>query len=156
MGVEVIMDGVFEPALRIASSMVAGGIVGLNRDLHGKPTGVRAYALVAVGAALFVMSSTDLGISGSDGNIVSRVIQGVVGGIGFLGAGVILRGDDGRRIFHVATAASIWVTAALGVACGLGAWRLLAPSVVAIVLILVVGAKIDHALHGKLGKDDDQ
>ena len=150
------MDGVFEPSLRIAAAMLAGGIVGLNRDLHGKPTGVRAHALVAVGAALFVMSSTDLGISGSDGNIVSRVIQGVVGGIGFLGAGVILLGDDGHRILHVATAASIWVTAALGVACGLGAWRLLTPSVVAVVLILVVGAKIDHALHGKLGKDDDQ
>ena len=150
------MDGLIESALRLAAAMVAGGIVGLNRDLHGKPTGVRAHALVALGAALFVMSSTELGITGSDGNVVSRVIQGVVGGIGFLGAGVILRGDDGRRIFHVATAASIWVTAALGVACGLGAWRLVALSRVAVVLILVIGSKIDHALYGKLGKEDDQ
>ncbi len=150
------MDGLIEPALRLAAAMVAGGIVGLNRDLHGKPTGVRAHALVALGAALFVMSSTELGITGSDGNVVSRVIQGVVGGIGFLGAGVILRGDDGRRIFHVATAASIWVTAALGVACGLGAWRLVVLSIVSVVLILVVGSKIDHALYGKLGKEDDQ
>ena len=150
------MDGLIESALRLAAAMVAGGIVGLNRDLHGKPTGVRAHALVALGAALFVMSSTELGITGSDGNVVSRVIQGVVGGIGFLGAGVILRGDDGRRIFHVATAASIWVTAASGVACGLGAWRLVALSIVAVVLILVAGSKIDHALYGKLGKEDDQ
>ena len=151
-----MLDGLAEPALRLAAALVAGGIVGLNRDLHGKPTGVRAHALVALGAALFVMSSTELGIAGSDGNVVSRVIQGVVGGIGFLGAGVILRGDDGRRIFHVATAASIWVTAALGVACGLGAWRLVILSIVAVVLILVVGSKIDHALYGKLGKEDDQ
>ncbi len=151
-----MLDGLAEPALRLAAALVAGSIVGLNRDLHGKPTGVRAHALVALGAALFVMSSTELGIAGSDGNVVSRVIQGVVGGIGFLGAGVILRGDDGRRIFHVATAASIWVTAALGVACGLGAWRLVILSIVAVVLILVVGSKIDHALYGKLGKDDDE
>ena len=151
-----MLDGLIEPALRLAAAMVAGGIVGLNRDLHGKPTGVRAHALVALGAALFVLSSTELGITGSDGNVVSRVIQGVVGGIGFLGAGVILRGDDGRRIFHVATAASIWVTAALGVASGLGAWRLVILSIVAVILILVVGSKIDHALYGKLGKEDDQ
>lgn len=101
----MILDGVLEPALRIASAVLAGGIVGFNRDLHGKPTGIRAHALVALGAALFVMASTEYGIADSDGNMVSRVIQGVVGGIGFLGAGVILRGDDGRRIFHVATAA---------------------------------------------------
>ena len=151
-----MLDGLAEPALRLAAALVAGGIVGLNRDLHGKPTGVRAHALVALGAALFVMSSTELGIVGSDGNVIGRVIQGVVGGIGFLGAGVILRGDDGRRIFHVATAASIWVTAALGVACGLGAWRLVILSVIAVVLILVVGSKIDHALYGKLGKEDDE
>ena len=152
----MILNGMLEPALRIAAAVLAGGLVGLNRDLHGKPTGVRAHALVALGAALFVMSSTDLGIVGSDGNVVSRVIQGVVGGIGFLGAGVILRGDDGRRIFHVATAASIWVMAALGVACGLGAFRLVGLSVIAVALILVVGTKIDHALYGKLGKEDDQ
>ena len=74
--------------------------------------------------------------------------------LGFLGAGVILRG--GQRIFHVATAASIWVTAALGIACGLGAWRLTALAVLAVVLILVIGSKIDHALYGRLGKEDDK
>ena len=152
----MILDGMLEPALRIAAAVLAGGVVGLNRDLHGKPTGIRAHALVALGAALFVMASTGYGIADSDGNMVSRVIQGVVGGIGFLGAGVILRGDDGRRIFHVATAASIWVTAALGVACGLGAFRLVVVSIIAVALILVFGAKIDYAFHGKLGKEDDK
>ena len=152
----MFLVGLQEPGLRILAAVLAGGVVGLNRDLHGKPTGFRVHALVALGAALFVMTSTELGIVGSDGNIVSRVIQGVVGGIGFLGAGVILRGDDGRRIFHVATAASIWVTAALGVACGLGAIRLIVLSIIAVVLILVVGTKIDHSLYGKLGKEDDQ
>ena len=152
----MFLVGLQEPGLRILSAVLAGGVVGLNRDLHGKPTGFRVHALVALGAALFVMTSTELGIVGSDGNIVSRVIQGVVGGIGFLGAGVILRGDDGRSVFHVAAAASIWVTAALGVACGLGAFRLIALAVIAVMLILVVGAKIDRAFYGKLDKDGDE
>jgi putative Mg2+ transporter-C (MgtC) family protein len=149
-----MVDGLLEPAVRLTAAVVAGGVVGLNRDLYGKPTGVRAHALVALGAALFVMAATDLGIADSDSTAVSRVIQGVVGGIGFLGAGVILRG--GQRIFHVATAASIWVTAALGIACGLGAWRLTALAVLAVVLILVIGSKIDHVLYGKLGLEDDK
>ena len=149
-----MVDGLLEPAVRLTAAVVAGGVVGLNRDLYGKPTGVRAHALVALGAALFVMAATDLGIADSDSTAVSRVIQGVVGGIGFLGAGVILRG--GQRIFHVATAASIWVTAALGIACGLGAWRLTALAVLAVVLILVIGSKIDHVPYGKLGLEDDK
>ncbi len=151
-----MLDGMMEPAFRICAAVVAGGVVGLDRDLHGKPTGVRAHALVALGAALFVMSSTELGLAGSDANSVSRVMQGVVGGIGFLGAGVILRGADGQRIFHVATAASIWVTAALGVACGIGAWRLVIPAAIAVVAILVVGSRIDRGLHGKLGTKEDE
>ena len=102
------------------------------------------------------MASTKYGIADSDGNMGSRVIQGVVGGIGFLGAGVILRGDDGQRIFHVATAASIWVKAALGFACGLGAFGLVARSIIAVVIILVFGARLDHTFRGKLGKEDDQ
>ena len=155
MGTGPMTDGLMESALRICAAVVAGGVVGLNRDLHGKPTGIRAHALVALGAALFVMASTELALAGSDANTVSRVIQGEVGGIGFLGAGVILRGADDQRIFHVATAASIWVTAALGVACGIGAWRLVVPAAIAVMVILVVGSRIDRGLRGKLGAEED-
>ena len=142
-----------EVGLRIAGAVIAGGIIGLNRDLLGKPSGVRVHALVALGAALLTLSSTSFGLAGSDANAVSRVMQGIVGGIGFLGAGVILRGGDGGRIFHVATAASIWVTAAVGIACGLGAWPIASIGAVSTVLILEIGGRIDRALRGKLGDE---
>lgn len=143
-----------EPASRIALAVLAGGLVGLNRDLRGKPTGVRVHSLVSLGAALFVLS-----VSGGQGAeataAVSRIIQGIVGGIGFLGAGVILRGGDGKHIYHVTTAASIWVTAAMGVLCGLAAWPLIVISLVAVLIILVVGRAVDRALHGRFGHDEE-
>ncbi len=147
------MNDLIEPGLRLAAAVLAGGVVGVNRDLYGKPSGVRTHALVALGAALAVMSSTEFGLIQSDANAVSRVIQGVMGGIGFLGAGVILRGADGQRILHMATAASIWITAALGIVCGLGAWRIAGLAVFAVMLILVLGNRLDHALYGRLQED---
>ena len=150
------MNDLFELGLRIAAASIAGGIVGVNRDLYGKPSGVRVHALVSLGAALVTMSGMQLGLGESNADAVSRVIQGIVGGIGFLGAGVILRGDGGLHVYHVATAASIWVTAAIGIACGLGAWRMAALAVIAVVSILVVGSKIDRALRGLLGPEGNE
>ncbi len=135
------------PALRLGAALVAGGLVGANRDMYGKPTGVRMHALVALGAALLTMVGLDLG---EDIAATSRIIQGIVGGIGFLGAGVIMHAN-GRRALHLTTAASIWMTAAIGVACGLGRWRLATLSVLATLLILVAFLPIDRALYGKLG-----
>jgi putative Mg2+ transporter-C (MgtC) family protein len=148
------MEDMLEPALRLAAAVFIGGLVGVNRDLYGKPTGLRTHALVALGAALAVMSSTEFGLIQSDANAVSRAIQGVMGGIGFLGAGVILRAGDGQRVVHTATAASIWVTAALGIVCGIGAWRIAVLAVIGVTLILVLGSAVDRVLYGRL-KDSD-
>jgi putative Mg2+ transporter-C (MgtC) family protein len=141
-----------EAALRLLSAVVAGTVVGLNRDMYGKPTGVRMHALVALGAALLTITGSELGDPGS----TSRVIQGIVGGIGFLGAGVILHGE-GKRALHLTTAASIWMTAALGVVCGVGSWKLAALASVAALLVLVIGLPVDRALYGRFGKpgEDD-
>lgn len=139
----------FDIFSRIILAVVAGGLVGVNRDLHGKPSGVRVHALVSLGAALVTLASMQLGTDGSNQDAISRVIQGIVGGIGFLGAGVILRGENGLRVYHVATAASIWVTAALGILCGLGQWKIAVLGVLAVVIILVVGSKIDNSLRGR-------
>lgn len=144
-----------ELALRIAAAVLAGGAIGVNRDMYGKPAGVRVHALVALGAAVVTMIGTQGSLSLSDPSAASRIIQGVIGGIGFLGAGVILRGgDSARRIYHVTTAASIWVTAALGIACGAGAWVIAALSGIAAMVVLVVGLKIDKALYGRLGPEE--
>ncbi len=138
------MDTLGASAVRLLGALVAGAMVGLNRDMYGKPTGVRMHALVALGAALFTLTGSELGEAGS----TSRVIQGIVGGIGFLGAGVIMHAD-GKRALHLTTAASIWMTAALGVVCGLGAWKLAAQAAVATLLVLIIGLPIDRALYGK-------
>lgn len=140
------------PALRLGAALVAGGLVGANRDMYGKPTGVRMHALVALGAALLTLIGLELK---DDIAATSRIIQGIVGGIGFLGAGVIMHAD-GRRALHLTTAASIWMTAAVGVSCGLGKWRLAALSVLATLVILVALLPIDRALYGKLGTTGEE
>ena len=98
----------------------------VSHKLGALHTGVRLHALVAIASALLVMLAGELGSGTPDHAAASRIIQGIVGGIGFLGAGVILRADKGNRVYHITTAATIWVTAALGTACGLGAWRVAA------------------------------
>jgi putative Mg2+ transporter-C (MgtC) family protein len=93
-----------------------GGILGLQRERHGKAAGVRTHMLVALGAALFVLVPQQWGMNDED---LSRVIQGVVAGVGFLCAGSILKSDD-DHVRGLTTAAGIWLTAAMGVAAGLG------------------------------------
>lgn len=142
------MDDVLGASLRLLAALVAGGLIGLNRDMYGKPTGVRVHALVALGAALLTLSGAELGDVGA----TSRIIQGITGGIGFLGAGVIMHDSAGKRALHLVTASSIWMTAAIGVACGAGAWKLAALGAGATLVVLVIGLQIDRALFRRLAK----
>ncbi|MCI0658194.1 MAG: MgtC/SapB family protein [Acidobacteria bacterium] len=110
-----------ELMLRLFVAASLGGVLGLNRVLHGKPTGFRTLALVSLGSAMATMAVL-LGnspVDEDDPNPLSRVVQGVLTGIGFLGAGVILR-DAGGHVKGLTTAATIWTAAVLGVFCGLG------------------------------------
>src|SRR5437588_10924984 len=93
--------------LRMVAAVVVGGAIGVNRDIHGKPTGIRAHALVSLGAAIFVIAGSGPLIGADHPDALSRVIQGVVAGIGFLGGGVILRGTTGLQVYHLVTAASL-------------------------------------------------
>ena len=145
------MDADIDSALRLTAALVIGALIGLNRDLYGKPTGVRLHALVAMGAALFVMAGESLNVAPALG----QIIQGSIGGIGFLGAGVIVRGAMPGSVLHMTTAALIWMTAALGVVCGLGQWKLAGLGACATLLLLVAGLRLDQALYGKLGPEND-
>ena len=102
---------------RLLSAVLIGGVIGLDRNLHGKPTGLKTLGLVALGASLVTMASMDFSfVQGSyDAAAVSRTIQGVITGIGFLGAGVIVHDQKSEHVRGLTTAASIWVTAAMGV-----------------------------------------
>jgi putative Mg2+ transporter-C (MgtC) family protein len=136
---------------RLGAAVLIGAVIGLNRDLHGKPTGVRTLGLVGLGAALVVLASMDfkLGVE-LDADPVSRAIQGVLTGIGFLGAGVIVRDSSGTRVQGLTTAALIWLTACLGIVCGLGAWRVAVVALFLALVLLVVGRPLERWLHTRL------
>ena len=129
--------------LRIVVAAIVGGLVGLNRDLHGKPTGVPTLGLVGLGSALAVLTVT----GGNDAAAASRVIQGIVTGIGFLGAGVIIRPFGKSKVHGLTTAACVWLTAALGAACGAGAWRVVVVGVPVAFLLLLFGKRLEHLSH---------
>ena len=103
--------------LRLLMAAVLGGVLGYERERQGKAAGIRTHMLVAMGAALFVLVPQQGGMSIAD---MSRVIQGVVAGIGFLGAGAIIKQPTQENVQGLTTAAGVWMTAAIGIACGLG------------------------------------
>lgn len=124
---------------RMVLAAALGGALGYERESRGKSAGVRTHMLVGLGAALFVMAPSHQGF---DTDPLSRVIQGIVAGIGFLGAGAIVKGKPGEDIFGLTTAASIWMTAAIGVTVGMGRG---ATAVLSGVLALIVLAVMDNA-----------
>lgn len=103
--------------IRVLIASILGGLLGYERELKGKAAGLRTHMLVALGAAIFVLVPQQAGASGTD---LSRVLQGVVAGVGFLGAGAIIIGQQKENVSGLTTAASIWTTAAIGVAAGMG------------------------------------
>jgi len=121
--------------IRAISAALLGGIVGLQRERAGKPAGLRTHMLVSLGTAVVVLAGTGAGMS-TDG--LSRVIQGIVTGIGFVGAGAILKLNEQREIQGLTTAAGLWMTAAVGVACGVGALGLAVIGTILAVIVLAL------------------
>ncbi|MFJ3075884.1 MgtC/SapB family protein [Pseudomonas sp. NPDC087029] len=105
--------------LRLSMAAILGAVLGFERESKGKSAGVRTHMLVSMGAALFVLAPS---MAGADEQALSRVIQGIVAGIGFLGAGTILKGNvqDTSHVKGLTTAAGLWMTAAIGTAAGMG------------------------------------
>jgi putative Mg2+ transporter-C (MgtC) family protein len=139
--------------VRLVSATIIGAALGLNREIRGKPAGLRTHALVALGTALVTLAGVEL--AGHDGEFdsgsVSRVIQGIVAGIGFLGGGTILKSDSGEHISGLTTAASLWVVACLGIACGVGLWQMSVVAVILALMVLILGEPLENALHRVLG-----
>ena len=128
-----------EIALRLGLATLVGAALGLNREIHGKPTGVRTLGLVGLGSALAVMAAASTG----DIAAPSRVMQGIVTGIGFLGAGVILRPVGKSRVHGLTTAACTWLTAAFGIACAVSEWRFVLIGVVLAFAVLLLGGRFE-------------
>ena len=129
--------------LRLGAALLLGSILGLNRELHGKAAGLRTHVLVCLGAAVATLVGLGPISHSPDQNAVSRVVQGILTGVGFLGAGVILR-DPMGHVTGLTTAATIWVCAVLGIVCGLGYWLLLGISGVITVLVLLLGRPVER------------
>jgi putative Mg2+ transporter-C (MgtC) family protein len=122
--------------IRIVAAIGLGAVVGWERERANKPAGLRTHILVCLGTALFVIACS---ASDMDSDGLSRVIQGIVTGLGFIGAGSILKLSDERDVRGLTTAAGIWMTAAIGVAIGLGCLGIALLGTVATVAVLWFG-----------------
>jgi len=141
-----------DAGLRIGTSVLVGAIVGINRDLHHKSIGLRTLGLVSLASCLLVLTISQFAMKqqANASDAASRVVQGIVSGIGFLGAGVILRGPDQLHVLGLTTAAAILVVAALGVTCGLAAWPVLILGVGATLFLLVVCRPLERAIQSAM------
>jgi putative Mg2+ transporter-C (MgtC) family protein len=144
-----------EIVLRLGVATLAGGLIGLDRDLHGKPIGLKTLGLVGLATAMVVMLALPAGDITRISDATSRVIQGILTGIGFLGAGVIVRGERGRQVHGLTSAACAWLAACAGIACGVGHWRIVIVGLAITSLLLLAGHRLERWLHRTLGGKDE-
>lgn len=156
-----ITDGrqVTQILVRLLMAALLGAVLGFEREHKGKAAGVRTHMLVSLGAALFVLAPS---MAGADEQALSRVVQGIVAGIGFLGAGTILKGDgqDASHVKGLTTAAGLWMTAAIGTAAGMG--REATALISTVLALLVLGTmpllveKVEGQEEGKQQEEKDR
>jgi putative Mg2+ transporter-C (MgtC) family protein len=132
--------------IRLMAAVLLGAIIGVQRERAGKPAGLRTHMLVTLGTSVFVLACSGVGMS-LDG--LSRVIQGIVTGIGFIGAGSILKLSQERDIQGLTTAAGVWMTAAVGVAVGLGSLGVAILSTVFTLIILSLATRLERQVDEK-------
>ncbi|HYQ51965.1 MAG TPA: MgtC/SapB family protein [Pseudomonas sp.] len=144
--------------LRLLMAAVLGAVLGFERESKGKAAGVRTHMLVSMGAALFVLAPS---MAGADEQALSRVVQGIVAGIGFLGAGTILKGNgqDASHVKGLTTAAGLWMTAAIGTAAGMGREATALISTLMALLVLATMPLVVDKIEGEgeaKGKEGEQ
>ena len=123
--------------IRLLGATVLGGAIGFERQRAGKAAGLRTHILVAAGTSVFILGCFSAGMK-TNSDAISRVIQGIITGMGFIGAGSILKRESERNIQGVTTSAGLWMTAAIGVSAGLGALGLAIMATILTLLILRV------------------
>jgi putative Mg2+ transporter-C (MgtC) family protein len=141
--------------LRLGVATLAGGLIGLNRDLHGKPIGLRTLSLVGLATATIMVLVDPYNDPTRFSDAASRAMQGILTGIGFLGAGVIVRAEHDVRIRGLTSAACTWLAACVGIVCGAGQWRIVAVALAITFAVLVAGGQIERWAHRRLGGKDE-
>jgi len=139
--------------IRLIAATLLGAVVGFERERAGKPAGLRTHTLVSLGTAVFVLACSGVGMS-LDG--LSRVIQGILTGIGFIGAGSILKLSEERDIQGLTTAAGVWMTAAIGVTVGLGSLGVALFSTLLAVIILALVRAIESRAEKGAGSESER
>jgi putative Mg2+ transporter-C (MgtC) family protein len=138
---------------RMAMALALGAVIGWDRERRDAEAGLRTHMLVALGAALFVLVPLEAGMNDEQ---LSRVIQGLVSGIGFLGAGAVLKDSEEGRIHGLTTAATIWATAAVGIAVGLGHTGTAAIATVFMLLVLAWLRRLGKSIKRRRYDQDDK
>lgn len=153
-------DTEIDAVFRLLAAAAVGMIIGLNRDMWGKPTGIRTLGLVSLGAALVALATTMHPLVAGHPDALSRVIQGVIQGvltgIGFLGAGVVMRDPKAMEVHGLTTAATVWVTAALGIACALASWHLVIAGLAITLVLLVIVRPLERLIDRKRPQNPPQ
>jgi putative Mg2+ transporter-C (MgtC) family protein len=129
---------------RVGAATLLGGLIGLEREMRDQWAGLRTHMMVTIGAALFVAA----GDAVANGEGVSRVIQGIASGIGFIGAGTILKLSEVREIKGLTTASSIWLAGAIGTAAGMGLYIISVAGTVIALAVLIMLRPIERLMHG--------
>lgn len=139
-----------DDVLRLLVAAGTGLLIGIDRDMNDKPVGMRTLSLVALGSALVSISVIEFQNLRDHPDAISRVIQGVVAGVltgvGFIGAGVILHDAKAKTVHGLTTAATVWIAAGLGIACALGAWLLVGAAITVTLLVLFVLGWVERRL----------
>jgi putative Mg2+ transporter-C (MgtC) family protein len=130
-----------EIVVRLAVSVAIGGLIGLERELEHKPAGLRTIILVCLGSTIFILLGLELGLVNSE---LGRIVAGVVTGIGFLGAGAIIRARG--EVYGLTTAATIWLASGLGLAIGAGYYLLAITACVFVLIVLRILGIVERAL----------
>ena len=128
---------------RLGIAAIIGGTIGIDRELHHKGAGFRTIAIVCIGSAIAALASVTASF---DAAAPSRVLQGILAGIGFLGTGVIIHHARVRSVEGLTTAASVWTAAAIGAVCGLGLWKVVIVSSALMLILLIAAGSVERAL----------
>jgi putative Mg2+ transporter-C (MgtC) family protein len=136
-----------EVMLRLFAAALIGGCIGLDREVRRKPAGMRTHALVSLGAALVTLIVVRFDPAGDHVDALSRAVQGIIAGVGFLGGGAILKSDNHEMVHGLTTAASIWLVASLGIACGVGQWIAALIALALALIILILGEPVEGLVH---------
>ena len=132
----------FHSLIPLGIAILLGGLIGLERELNRKPAGLRTNILICLGAALLTRIAVEVD---PDMQSATRIIQGVIAGIGFIGAGVLIHA--GGDVHGLTSAATVWLVTAIGIAAGLGLYTLAAASTIAVLIILIALNPFDRKIH---------